>query len=97
MSPHLVFYGDPPSERTRTVYWPVCRSVRLCDLVGTSGAGYSELARLNPKAQIPAVIDGNFVLYEMPGLPFSAMPNRDNRVTPVPPPLSPVMLPILEQ
>jgi glutathione S-transferase len=66
----LVVYGFPPSQPSRAVYWTCLIKglpfeLRTPDLVG---AGLSELAKLNPKRQVPVVVQGDFVLYEMPAI-----------------------------
>jgi len=72
-TPHrLVLYGAPASQPSRAVYWTCLMKglsfeLRLPDFARMREAD-SELARLNPKSQIPTIVDGDFVLYEMPAI-----------------------------
>lgn len=66
----LVLYGTPSSQPSRAVYWAcllekLSFELRLPDFANLSS---SELAELNPKVQVPTVVDGDFALYEMPAI-----------------------------
>lgn len=68
-SKRLILYGNPASQPSKAVYW-ACLSKGLpftlhADLAELRGP---ELPKLNPKRQIPVLIDGEFVLYEMPAM-----------------------------
>jgi glutathione S-transferase len=66
----LIVYGAPPSQPSRAVYWTclikgLAFELRTPDLLGD---GLSELTKLNPKRQMPTIVQGEFVLYEMPAI-----------------------------
>ena len=69
MTNDLILYGSPASQPSKAVYW-ACLSRGLpftlhADLAELNGPA---LAALNPKRQVPVLIDGEFVLYEMPAM-----------------------------
>ena len=66
----LVLYGAPASQPSRAVYWTCLLKglpfeLRLPDF---ANLGESDLADLNPKVQVPTIVDGDFALYEMPAI-----------------------------
>jgi glutathione S-transferase len=69
----LVLYGAPASQPSRAVYWTCLQKglpfeLRLPDFASSPDPEESELARLNPKGQVPTIVDGDFSLYEMPAI-----------------------------
>ena len=69
MTNRLILYGNPASQPSKAVYW-ACLSKGLpftlhADLAELGGP---VLEALNPKRQIPLLVDGEFVLYEMPAM-----------------------------
>lgn len=66
----LVLYGHPASQPSRAVYW-ICLIKELrFEIQSPEMGGFadSEMARLNPKRQMPTIADGDFSLYEMPAI-----------------------------
>ncbi|MEE8164328.1 MAG: glutathione S-transferase family protein [Myxococcota bacterium] len=66
----LTVYGVPASQPSRAVYWTclikgLAFELRTPELLGD---GESGLGALNPKRQIPTIVQGDFVLYEMPAI-----------------------------
>lgn len=64
----LIVYGGPPSQPTRAVCWACLIKDLPFELELGSLAAGPERRRLNPKSQIPVIVDGDFVLYEMPSI-----------------------------
>lgn len=69
-SQRLIVFGAPASQPSRAVYWTCLLKqlpfeLRQPDFFAT---GPSELARHNPKRQVPTIVDGDFALYEMPAI-----------------------------
>ncbi len=60
--PKLVLYGAPPSQPTRSVIWACLMKGLPFELEMGDPEAFE---RLNPKRQMPILIDGEFVLYEM--------------------------------
>jgi len=66
----LVVYGFPPSQPSRAVYWTCLLKglpfeLRAPDFLRMRSP---EFACLNPKQQVPVLVDGDFSLYEMPAI-----------------------------
>ena len=66
----LTVYGVPASQPSRAVYWTclikgLAFELRTPELLGARESGLGEL---NPKRQIPTIVQGDFVLYEMPAI-----------------------------
>lgn len=66
----MILYGIPPSQPSRAVYWTclikgLTFELRTPDLLGDK---LSDLTKLNPKRQMPTIVQGDFVLYEMPAI-----------------------------
>lgn len=66
MSAPLVIYGHPASQPSRAVYW-TCLVHRLPFELRSDLAAFGspEFEALNPKRQVPTIVDGDFALYEM--------------------------------
>ncbi|MGE0383969.1 MAG: glutathione S-transferase family protein [Gammaproteobacteria bacterium] len=65
VSDALIVYGGGASQPTRAVWW-TCLIKNLA--FEACQAGGHDLARINPKRQVPAINDAGFVLYEMPAI-----------------------------
>ena len=64
----LVVYGAPASQPTRAVVWAcLIHDLPIEVHAGPQMRGEA-FRRLNPKSQMPTVVDGDFVLYEMPAI-----------------------------
>jgi glutathione S-transferase len=66
----LIVYGAPPSQPSRAVYWTclikgLTFELRMPDLMS---GNLSDFSKLNPKRQMPTIVQGDFVLYEMPAI-----------------------------
>jgi glutathione S-transferase len=66
----LLLYGVPASQPSRAVYW-TCLMRELPFELRTPDVllgGADEFATLNPRRQMPTIVQGDFVLYEMPAI-----------------------------
>jgi len=66
----LIVHGSPASQPSRAVYWTCLIKGLPIELRPPDFAdlGRSDLADLNPKLQVPTIVDGDFALYEMPAI-----------------------------
>ncbi|MGE0385102.1 MAG: glutathione S-transferase family protein [Gammaproteobacteria bacterium] len=67
----LVLYGGPSSQPTRAVYWTCLMQGLPLELrmFGSWLMHYApEFRRLNPRCQVPTILDGDFALFEMPAI-----------------------------
>lgn len=70
-STDLVLYGQPASQPSRAVCWTLLLKnvdFRLVAVSLKEQGPSGPLARINPTGQVPTIIDGGFVLYEMPAI-----------------------------
>lgn len=69
MSSPLTIYGNPASQPSKAVYWACLMNGLPFELhPDFAELRTPEFAALNPKRQMPTVIDGDFALYEMPAI-----------------------------
>ena len=65
----MILYGAPASQPSRAVYWTCLLKELPFELrVPAGGPRGLALEELNPKRQVPTIVDGDFVLYEMPAI-----------------------------
>ena len=64
----LILYGGPPSQPSRAVYWTCLMKDLPFELRMPNPTADSGLETLNPKRQMPTIVCGDFVLYEMPAI-----------------------------
>lgn len=62
----LIIYGGAASQPTRAVWWACLMKGLPFEM--RQSKSREDFLRLNPRAQIPTVVDGDFVLYEMPAI-----------------------------
>lgn len=70
-TPSLMVYGHPSSQPSRSVYWTCLMKglpFELCVPTDFAHQSTPAFLRLNPKGQIPTIIDDGFALYEMPAI-----------------------------
>ena len=67
----LTILGVPSSQPTRAVIWPCLLKELPIELSFSADAEYYtsvKFAKLNPARKIPVLIDGDFIVYEMPAI-----------------------------
>jgi len=69
MSQWPILYANPASQPSKAVYWACLINELAFELHPDFGeVRTADFAQLNPKRQLPTLVDGDFALYEMPAI-----------------------------